>query len=349
MKKKWGTLLLAALLAVTPAALAELKLDGTVQAGSVRSIAAPYSGTVGDFDVQTGDVLAAGTQVFPIAAQKVYAEFDGVVTGLFAQPGDNAATIENAYGALCYIERGVLFEAACSITGSDGDVEDKIVHPGETVYLKSTQNGNREGVGRVTRVQGETYTVEIHLVDGLRWGETVKIYRDSDHDYDSETGRGRVMRYADTAVAAQGRIAAVYAQAGETVKTGDLLFEVVDAMAAKDAPLTLTAEASGAITYMGTISGAQVYRGQLLCEIADLSTLELSAQVDEIDLASVHVGDVLTFTLDAYAGETFSGTVTQIRPIGTPRQNATYFDVRITLPAGKTLLPGMNGTVTVGE
>ena len=57
----------------------------------------------------------------------------------------------------------------------------------------------------------------------------------------------------------------------------------------------------------------------------------------------------LSFTLDAYAGETFSGTVTEIRPIGTQRQNATYFDVRITLPTGKTLLPGMNGTVTVGQ
>ena len=29
------------------------------------------------------------------------------------------------------------------------------------------------------------------------------------------------------------------------------------------------------------------------------------------------------------------------------KQNATYFDVRITLPTGKTLLPGMNATVTL--
>ena len=39
--------------------------------------------------------------------------------------------------------------------------------------------------------------------------------------------------------------------------------------------------------------------------------------------------------------------VTEIRPIGITRQNATYYDVRITLPAGKTLLPGMNATVTL--
>ena len=71
--------------------------------------------------------------------------------------------------------------------------------------------------------------------------------------------------------------------------------------------------------------------------------------VHSVATTPVQVGSVLSYTLDAYAGETFSGTVTEIRPIGTARQNATYFDVRITLPAGKTLLPGMNATVTVGE
>ena len=50
-------------------------------------------------------------------------------------------------------------------------------------------------------------------------------------------------------------------------------------------------------------------------------------------------------TLDAYGERTFTGTVTEIRPIGTPRQNATYFDVRITPPQDVTALPGMNATV----
>ena len=60
-------------------------------------------------------------------------------------------------------------------------------------------------------------------------------------------------------------------------------------------------------------------------------------------------GHTLTYTLDAYGDEIFSGTVTKIYSIGTEKQNATYFDVRVTLPTGKTLLPGMNGTVTLGK
>ena len=73
----------------------------------------------------------------------------------------------------------------------------------------------------------------------------------------------------------------------------------------------------------------------------------LFRSVDELDFSAISVGTTLSFTLDAYAGETFSGTVTEIRPVGITRQNATYYDVRITLPAGKTLLPGMNATVTI--
>jgi len=111
----------------------------------------------------------------------------------------------------------------------------------------------------------------------------------------------------------------------------------------------IAASKDGVITSMNTASGAQVYRGQLLCEVADLSTLELSAEVDELDLNSIAVGDTLSYTLDAFDGETFTGTVTQIYSVGAKKQNATYFDVRITLPAGKTLLPGMNGTVTINK
>ena len=164
---------------------------------------------------------------------------------------------------------------------------------------------------------------------------------------DSETGRGSVTRYADVSVVGEGRVAAVHVKAGDAVKTGDLLFELVDGQCPRGASLSLTAPIGGAVTLLNTVTGAQVYRGQLLCEIADLTKLELSAEVDELDLDGLKVGDVLSYTLDAYAGETFSGTVTAIRPIGTKKQNATYFDVRITLPAGKLLLPGMNATVTL--
>ena len=138
--KKILSVCLCALLAMAPAALAEgIEIEGRVEPARTLTIAAPYTGTVGDFAVQAGDVIAAGEALFPLSTQKVYAQAEGVVSGVFAVPGDLAETVAARYGALCYVERIVPFEAACTTSGADGDVEDKIVHPGETVYLKSTQ------------------------------------------------------------------------------------------------------------------------------------------------------------------------------------------------------------------
>lgn len=94
---------------------------------------------------------------------------------------------------------------------------------------------------------------------------------------------------------------------------------------------------------MNTASGAQVYRGQLLCEVADLSTLELSAEVDELDLNSIAVGDTLSYTLDAFDGETFTAPSPRFIPSAPKSRTQPISTCASPLPVGKTLLPGMNG------
>lgn len=317
--------------------------NATIVAPHTAKVTAPFSGMLKPFDLVMGDTVTAGDLLFAFDTVPVYATSDGTVAALFAKVGDDASGVMARYGTLAVMEpKNPLYVAASTAQAYD-DEENRYIHAGETLYLKC---GSEKGRGRVTSVNGSDYVVEI--LDGdYDLGDTIRCYRESGFDTDSETGRGRAMRYADSTVSAMGRIVAVHIAEGDEVKTGDLLFEVVDAQAPVGVSLDLTASVSGAVSMLSTLSGAQVYRGQLLCEIADLTTLELSAQVDELDLDDVRVGDVLAYTLDAYAGETFTGTVTQIRPIGSARQNATYFDVRITLPTGKTLLPGMNATVTI--
>lgn len=317
--------------------------NAVIVAPETAKITAPFSGTLLPFDLTAGDEVAAGDTLFAMDTVPVYATQSGTVSAVFAKAGDDASGVIAHYGSLAVIEpTHALYVAADNSQAYDDD-ENRYLHAGETLYLKC---GSEKGTGIVTSVSGNAYNVDI-LTGSFDVGDTVRCYRESGTPSDSETGRGRVTRYADISVAAEGRIAAVHVKAGDTVSVGDLLFEVIDGQSAKDVPLTLTAPVSGAVTSLSTVSGAQVYRGQLLCEIADLTKLELSAEVDELDFSAISVGTTLSFTLDAYAGETFSGTVTEIRPVGITRQNATYYDVRITLPAGKTLLPGMNATVTI--
>ena len=338
------TALLLALTLVCACALAATA-NATIVAPDTVKITAPFAGTLKPFDLTATQEVAAGEALFEIDTVPVYATQDGTVAAVFAGVGDDASGVQSRYGAMAVIEPTLALYIDADTDQAYDDDDNRYLHAGETLYLKC---GNEKGTGRVASVSGKDYIVEI-LTGSFDVGDTVRCFRESSTPSDSETGRGKVKRYDDVNVVSDGRVAKVHVKPGDTVKVGDLLFEMIDAQSAKDASPVIAAPVSGAVSAVYVASGAQVYRGALLCEIADLSTLELSVEVDELDIDRVKIGDVLSFTLDAYAGQTFSGAVTEIRPIGSARQNATYFDVRVAAPQGVTLLPGMNATVTIGE
>ena len=346
MNRKLTAILLAALM-MTMAACGALAAtaNATVVAPETVKITAPMNGTLLSFDLTAGDRVAAGDVLFAFDTVPVYAQTGGKVAAVFAEAGDDAAGVLARYGSLAVIEpEKPLFIPANTSQAYDKD-ENKYLHAGQTLYLKC---GNEEGMGVVTSVDGANYIVEI-LEGDFDLGDTVRCFRKAEMKYEEETGKGKATRYADTAVQAMGRVVACHVKPGDTVKTGDLLFEVVDSSCPVGASLESAAPVSGAVTVLAAVSGMQVYRGQLLCEIASLETLELSVQVDEIDLANLRAGDTLSYTLDAHGETVFTGKVKEIRPIGSARQNATYFDVRVTIDTEKLVLPGMNGTVTIGE
>lgn len=319
--------------------------NASIVAPVTHKLTAPFAGTLLPFDLAQGDAVEEGELLFALDTTPVYATQNGTVAAVFVSEGDDGTGAQNHYGAMAYIEP----EYPLYLDADNKDAYDKdenfYQHAGETLYLKW---GNTTGTGRILSVDDDDYIVEIHSGD-FEIDDTVRCFRESHHPQSSEIGRGKVKRFTDIAVNANGRVAKVHVQPGDTVETGDLLFEMIDAQSAPGISTEIIAPASGAVTQLSAVSGAQVYRGQLLCEIADLSQLELSVELDELDLTSVSVGDSLSYTLDAYGDKAFTGTVTKIRPIGTKRQNATYFDVRVTVPQGTTVLPGMNGTVLLGE
>lgn len=346
MNKMMSVAAFAAALTLTASCALAATADAKIVAPNTEKITAPFAGTLLPFDYETGDSVSAHETLFTLDTTPVYATQAGTVSAVFASVGDDASGVAAHYGALAVIEPKNARYIDASTDQAYNDADNRYIHAGETLYLKLS---NDKGTGVVTSVSGKKYTVEI-LSGSFDVDDTVRCFRESTTPSDSEVGRGKVTRYADVQVNANsGRIAAVHVKPGDAVEVGDLLFELVDAQSEKNASRSIAASKDGVITSMNTASGAQVYRGQLLCEVADLSTLELSAEVDELDLNSIAVGDTLSYTLDAFDGETFTGTVTQIDSVGTKKQNATYFDVRITLPAGKTLLPGMNGTVTINK
>jgi HlyD family secretion protein len=81
---------------------------------------------------------------------------------------------------------------------------------------------------------------------------------------------------------------------------------------------------------------------------ADLENMRVLAQVDEADVGEVVPGQSATFTVDAYPGETFTATVTELRSAATIVQNVvTYEAVLEVQNSDLKLKPGMTASVRI--
>ncbi|WP_066218277.1 efflux RND transporter periplasmic adaptor subunit [Formosa haliotis] len=80
----------------------------------------------------------------------------------------------------------------------------------------------------------------------------------------------------------------------------------------------------------------------------DLREMQVEADVDEADIGEVKEGQRVTFTVDAYIGETFEGVVTQVRLAPTITSNVVTYTVVIKAdnPDFK-LKPGLTATISI--
>ena len=80
----------------------------------------------------------------------------------------------------------------------------------------------------------------------------------------------------------------------------------------------------------------------------DLTKMQVQADVDQSDIGRVALGQTARFTVDAYADETFSGTISQIRLNATQNQNVVTYPVIIDVPnQDQRLKPLMTADVTI--
>jgi HlyD family secretion protein len=113
---------------------------------------------------------------------------------------------------------------------------------------------------------------------------------------------------------------------------------------------TIRAPISGTVLQRSVDVGQTVaasLQAPVLFTIAqDLSRMEVHAAIDEADVGKLHEGQEAAFTVDAYPGETFKGTIFQIRSQPTVTQNVVTYDaiLRVENPDGK-LRPGMTASV----
>lgn len=130
------------------------------------------------------------------------------------------------------------------------------------------------------------------------------------------------------------------------------------------ADTTLKAPAAGIITAINGQVGSSSSNGQtssssqtssngsgngaLIAMMGDSTTMQVVVPVNQVDIAKVSVGQSSNITLDAYPGQNFSGTVTQISPTGTTQSGVTTYNVTINVTNQNNMMKsGMSANVTI--
>jgi len=81
---------------------------------------------------------------------------------------------------------------------------------------------------------------------------------------------------------------------------------------------------------------------------ADLSKMQVNANVDESDVGQVAAGDPVTFHVDAFPNDTFTGTVSQVRLDPATTNNVVVYAAIIDAPnPGLKLKPGMTANASI--
>ncbi|HEX8983431.1 MAG TPA: efflux RND transporter periplasmic adaptor subunit [Ktedonobacterales bacterium] len=131
---------------------------------------------------------------------------------------------------------------------------------------------------------------------------------------------------------------------------------------AKDnlAAATLTASHAGVVTAInGSVGGSPSFGGSAssssgssgFIQIADASILQITTSVNVADITGVSVGQAAIFTVSAYPGRVFAGTVGSTSLVGQTSSGVVTYPVTIQVDMsrlqGATLLTGMTATVNI--
>ena len=356
--------------------LADTTYQGTVTSGNLLLVQAPFGGKVTDTRVQVGDLVSEGDTLTRISTTPVYAPIEGTITGLYITEGDKAESVTERYGASLFIEpvnRYVVKATPSKATG-----ENKYIHLGEQVYLKSVTGGRHRGTGIISAMNGSDgasasagtsdkdkeeksekgYSVEV--IDGdFTMGEKVNVYRDPNYSKASNIGRGKVDRTKPLAVKGTGSVLLIHVSNGDYVERGQRLFEtvegVLDGLQASDS--RVHSPAKGIISSVDKKDGENAAKGDTLMKIMPTSELRVEFEIPEADLFLLREGQRVSMELlwARETGVTYSGRITSISYVPTENKNTENKETKerktykayASLEADERIRPGMTMQITV--
>ena len=300
------------------------------------TITAPVAGQVYSIDVEVGDDVTAGETVATIR--------DSQTMSLEVSfPADDASSFYVGQSATVTLDSTfeTLTGTISKISGTDTVLTGNVIVRTVTIDVSnpgglSTEQTASAAVGTATstasgtftykeeetvtaEVSGEVSSIRVSEGDQVSSGQTLIVLTSDDLD-DSLQSASESLRNAEISLENQ--------------------YENLD-------DYTITSPIKGTIVDKNYNAGETTEANQVLCTIYDLSYLTMTLSVDELDIASIEVGQSVSIVADAVEDTTYTGTVTKVSVAGTSSGSATTYPVTIRIDETDGLLPGMSVDATI--
>ena len=318
---------------------AERNYEDAVNAGYVRS---DIGGTVVAIKVAPGDAVTAGQEVATIrddGSVLLTLNFPAVDAASFV-PGQTAqVTLDGTYETLT----GTIRSVSGADTLSDGNmlVRSVVIAVPNSGSLTSAQAATAS-VGGVSALGSARFSYQKEQVLTAASSGTVAALC---------VQPGAVVGAGSNIIQlTSDNLERQVEQAADNLRSAQLSVE--DAENTLD-NYTITAPISGTIIQKNVQAGETVGNESAaasttpMCIIHDLRYLEMTLNVDELQILSIKEGQDVRITADAVQDKTFNGVVTNVSSAGTTTGGTTTYPVTIRIDDFGELLPGMNATAEI--
>lgn len=300
------------------------------------TITAPVAGQVYSIDVEVGDDVTAGETVATIRdsqtmslevsfpaddASSFYVGQSATVT-LDSTFETLTGTISKISGTDTVLTGNVIVRTVTIDVSNPGGLSTEQIASAAVGTATSTASGTftyKEEETVTAQVSGEVSSIRVSEGDQVSSGQPLIVLTSDDLD-DSLQSASESLRNAEISLENQ--------------------YENLD-------DYTITSPIKGTIVDKNYNAGETTEANQVLCTIYDLSYLTMTLSVDELDIASIEVGQSVSIVADAVEDTTYTGTVTKVSVAGTSSGSATTYPVTIRIDETDGLLPGMSVDATI--
>lgn len=358
---------------------------GSISYKNSLDLNAPLDITLKSIEVNVGDAIKAGDVLLSYDQDALKSSIQSLKTDIQAQDTSIINLYRNYQDELTL--KSNVSGLVKQIYASQGDLTHKAQSQNNGLILISldglmnvtVKNSTNLKIGAIVKVSDATrsYDGTVNRISGdqalitfpdttTALDEEVKV---SLSNQEVENGKAQINMPFLYSSFTDGLITKVYPSLNTKVNKGTALFSVTQVLSSDEYQNALStkadlqnqlaqaealfvnpvliAECDGIIAGIPTDSKASIKKGSTLVSLYTGDEMEMTINIDELDIASLQAGQKSGIVLDALSGIKYEGFVSNISHIGTNTSGITNFSVKIALTNDSKMKIGMNGTATI--